>query len=78
MIAMAMARPDHMRLAWLIAHRLTHGADGISQGGLTDVLIGPHRFHQVVFRDDLVAVFEKVEQDLEDFGTQANDTAMAM
>jgi hypothetical protein len=31
-----------------------------------------------VFRDDLVAVFEKVEQDLEDFGTQANDTAMAM
>jgi hypothetical protein len=78
MVTMAVAGLNDVWPTCVIAHRLSDGTDDIRQGGITNILIGPHCLDQVMFGDDLTTVFEKVEQNLEDFGSEAKGKALTM
>ena len=56
---------DHDLILAAVADRLARGVDPARQRGLGDDAAIPHRLDQIVLGDDVVAVFDQVNQEIE-------------
>ena len=56
---------DHGLILAAVADRLARGIDPARQGGLGDDAAVPDRLDQIVLADDVVAIFDQVNQQIE-------------